>query len=427
MRAIVAFLFLLVTTISVEAATWFLEADGSGDAPHILAAIDSAAPGDTILLNDGVFTGTGNRFLIVPGSLGGLTIRSVNGPDFTTVDLAFNNGFSLSAVNVSIEGLTVVNGSNWVGGGVQVNAMGASVRNCRIENCVGNGGAIGLWAGSVEVTDCVIADCYGGYNGSVAYAVGGAAMLFERCLMLRNGVCPIISAVPLTIRNCTFWESEGGVGSTGSTISMTGALLTIEHSILAAGSGANPVIAPNVSISCTNIYGNTPGDWVGHLAGLDTVNGNFSLDPKFCDTANGDFSLRPGSPCIDAPGCGQVGFGGEGCAIISTGVTDGRPLAGDDRAEGDAAGSFASLFQVAPNPFGAETAVFLTRSLADGGSLTVHDLAGRTVYGQSVSPLVRSIVWNGFDNDGRRLPSGVYFLRVDAKNESETRRIVIMR
>lgn len=431
MRLILALLSLFVTTITAEAATWFLEADGSGDAPHILAAIDSAAPGDTILLNDGVFTGMGNRFLIVPSSLSGLTIRSVNGRDFTTVDLALNNGFTLQAPGVSIEGLSIVNGSNWIGGAVRINAANAAVRDCRIENCVGNGGAIGLNVGNVEVTDCVILDCFGGYNGSAGWSqVGTGGMLFERCLFLRNGVCPIVSGSPVTIRQCTFWESSGGNGGTGSTIAMSSALLTIEHSILAAGTGANPIVGPNVTVSCTNIYGNTPGDWVGSIAGLDTVNGNFSLDPKFCDPANGDFSLRPGSPCIDAPGCGQVGFGGEGCAVISTGVADGRPVAGENATDGDAADqahAFASLFQVAPNPFGAETTVFLARPLASGGTLTVYDLAGRAVRETALSASITSINWDGRDAAGRRLPAGVYFLRLDTMNETETKRIVLMR
>ncbi len=46
------------------ARTWYITPDGSGDAPTILAAIDSAGyTGDIIELADGVYTGGGNRDL----------------------------------------------------------------------------------------------------------------------------------------------------------------------------------------------------------------------------------------------------------------------------------------------------------------------------------------------------------------------------
>jgi len=44
-----------------HAATIVVAPDGSGDRPTIQAAIDVAAPGDVIELQDGVFTGAGNR------------------------------------------------------------------------------------------------------------------------------------------------------------------------------------------------------------------------------------------------------------------------------------------------------------------------------------------------------------------------------
>ncbi len=48
---------------AARATTWFVTPDGSGDAPTIQAAIDSASSGDVIELADGVYTGYGNRDL----------------------------------------------------------------------------------------------------------------------------------------------------------------------------------------------------------------------------------------------------------------------------------------------------------------------------------------------------------------------------
>ncbi len=432
MRLILALLSLFVTTITAEAATWFLEADGSGDAPHIQAAIDSAAPGDTILLNDGVFTGMGNRFLIVPNSLSGLTVRSVNGRDFTTVDLALNRGFTLNASSIAIEGLTLARGSNLIGGAIEINKPGSVIRDCRFVNCTGHGGAIGFFEAGGEVYSCEFYECYGGSGQTVIQSFDASTILAEDCIFARNtvGAASLFEGI-MTFRNTTFHDNSSSVAGVASHLTHYGGTLEVENCLLAGGTGKDPVISTGgtLNISCTNIYRNSPGDWIDDIAGLDTVNGNFSLDPKFCDAANGDFSLRSGSPCIDAPGCGLVGSGGEGCAVISTGVADGRPVAGENATDGDAADqahAFASLFQVAPNPFGEETTVFLARPLASGGTLTVYDLAGRAVREMSLSASIGSIDWDGRDAAGRRLHAGVYFLRVETMNASETRRIVLM-
>ncbi|NIO29717.1 MAG: hypothetical protein GTO29_14320 [Candidatus Latescibacteria bacterium] len=56
---------LSVSTIAAHAAEWLVKPDGSGDAPTIQAAIDSASNGDVILLANGVFTGDGNRNIFI--------------------------------------------------------------------------------------------------------------------------------------------------------------------------------------------------------------------------------------------------------------------------------------------------------------------------------------------------------------------------
>jgi hypothetical protein len=49
---------------SVDARTWYVKSDGSGDAPTIQAAIDSVLYyGGDILLADGTYQGPGNRDL----------------------------------------------------------------------------------------------------------------------------------------------------------------------------------------------------------------------------------------------------------------------------------------------------------------------------------------------------------------------------
>jgi flagellar hook assembly protein FlgD len=62
--------------------------------------------------------------------------------------------------------------------------------------------------------------------------------------------------------------------------------------------------------------------------------------------------------------------------------------------------------------------------------LTVYDVSGRRV----ARPADRSfgagrheVEWPGADDRGRELPSGVYFVRMEAGTSEQTRRLVLLR
>jgi hypothetical protein len=77
---------------------------------------------------------------------------------------------------------------------------------------------------------------------------------------------------------------------------------------------------PYPNISCTDIYGNEGGDWVGPTAGRLGQDGNFSACPGFCNSEMEPYDLHlcSTSPCL--PGnnpqgydCPPVGALGQGC------------------------------------------------------------------------------------------------------------------
>ena len=93
----------------------------------------------------------------------------------------------------------------------------------------------------------------------------------------------------------------------------------LRQSIIAFNTGI-PVRqhACTLQIECSDVYGNTEGDYVGCLAGKNGVEGNFSLDPGFCDYAGRDFRPRADSPCApgnhpDGTDCGRIGAFAAGC------------------------------------------------------------------------------------------------------------------
>ncbi len=84
-----------------------------------------------------------------------------------------------------------------------------------------------------------------------------------------------------------------------------------------------------------------------------------------------------------------------------------------------------------PNPFNPTTVIryeLPTRSVA---TLTVYDLTGRRVrllvQGKMQAAGGHDVTWNGRNDHGRAVPSGVYIYRLEANGERQTRRMALVR
>jgi len=90
---------------------------------------------------------------------------------------------------------------------------------------------------------------------------------------------------------------------------------------------------------------------------------------------------------------------------------------------------------IAPNPFSKLTEIRF--SILDAGysiqkpKLRIYDTAGRLVKSfnleSSIQNQVSAISWHGDDNAGRTLPSGVYFVKLQTGEYSETRKVLLVR
>jgi flagellar hook assembly protein FlgD len=67
-----------------------------------------------------------------------------------------------------------------------------------------------------------------------------------------------------------------------------------------------------------------------------------------------------------------------------------------------------------PNPFQASTTFQFDIPAGDASRIEVYDVRGRRVrvLAPSASAAARSVTWNGTDDSGRELASGVYFARL---------------
>ncbi len=80
-----------------------------------------------------------------------------------------------------------------------------------------------------------------------------------------------------------------------------------------------------------------------------------------------------------------------------------------------------------PNPFKDKVTIGLSTELV-GKNLTlrVYDLTGKLIANNSFAPNTSSFVWNATDNDGRKLPAGIYVLRISDGIRIVTQKAVLL-
>ena len=99
--------------------------------------------------------------------------------------------------------------------------------------------------------------------------------------------------------NCTLSGNQAvdGSGFYTAGTSVTTSVNTIVSHGLGGGAAAG---AGNVGISCSNVFGNIGGDWIGPIAGQLGSQGNISADPLFVAPGGYDVHLSYNSACRDA-------------------------------------------------------------------------------------------------------------------------------
>ena len=89
----------------------------------------------------------------------------------------------------------------------------------------------------------------------------------------------------------------------------------------------------------------------------------------------------------------------------------------------------ARLYPVHPNPFNPKAEIRFDLPLAGLVRLTVHDIAGRqlrTLANKHFEAGTQLESWNGMDDNGRTLPSGVYFIRLETRKGAWSRKAVLV-
>jgi hypothetical protein len=292
-RQLLAWVFLGLLFVAVNrssARTWSVPTD----APTIQAGIDSALAGDTVSVDCGTYY----EYNINMKS--GVTLRSATGsPDCVTIDAnSLGRVMTCNGTNNTtwIVGLTMIGGSTNYGGGMFIGGGSPLVSDCvfRENNGILQGGGMSIESANPTLTDCVF---YG--NTSVE---GGGIYFYDP-----------FDPRPHLIRCTIAWNSAPSGAGVYMYVADPG--LVIDNTIIAFNQGPSAYGGGwSPMTNCTNIFGNTGGDWVNNIYYWAGQNGNVSVDPEFCDLAAGDLHLTGTSPCLsDFSACGQMGALGRGC------------------------------------------------------------------------------------------------------------------
>jgi hypothetical protein len=89
-----------------------------------------------------------------------------------------------------------------------------------------------------------------------------------------------------------------------------------------------------------------------------------------------------------------------------------------------------TLNQNHPNPFNPTTTITFTSPKSGRVTLNVYDASGkliRTLVNEEMSAGSKDVAWNGTDNVGNRVSSGVYFYRLTAGNRTLTKKMVLLK
>jgi hypothetical protein len=151
--------------------------------------------------------------------------------------------------------------------------------------------------------------------------------------------------------------------------------------------------------------------------------GNISSNPRFNDTDNGDYTLQWGSPCIDAGDPSILDPDGTRLDIGAFAFPHGVSVESSHPTP-------TTLLPNAPNPFNPSTTIPFT--LADDGvvSLCIYNVMGqqvRTLVSDHRAAGYHAVTWNGRDDRGKAVASGVYLYRLAVGGDVMVKRMTLVR
>ena len=328
---------------------------------------------------------------------------------------------SLSLTNLSISGNT----ANWDGGGIYFVGSSPYLTNVSLSgNTAGVGGGILCMGSNPSLTNVTICgnssdDIGGGIFCDSSYPSLTNVTISENCASYGGGIW-CYDNTNVSLLNCILWNN-------------------IPEEVYFASYDE-----PNyITIFYSDVQGGETGIVTNNNGTVNWLEGNIDADPLFADPENGDFHLTWAnfpiqdstmSPCIDAGNPDTTGlnlppFDLDGNPRIVNGIIDmgayewqGIYAVGDWHDPSLSTG----LFQNYPNPFSTSTTISFnlttklheftpldSKHLTGQARIKIYNVKGQLVRQLSIENSKSSIEWDGKDENGNPLSSGIYFYKLE--------------
>ncbi|MCK4338815.1 MAG: T9SS type A sorting domain-containing protein, partial [Candidatus Cloacimonetes bacterium] len=418
---------------------FYVKQDGSGNFTTIQEALDSYLPSnnDTIIIYPGIYyeninfngknINVGSLFIttqdttyiyqtVIDGGQNGSVVTFESGEDSTTI----------------LKGITITNGFSIDGGGIYCYYSSPSFENIVVygNTAYNYGGGIFFLNATSYIFNSSIYSNSGQVGGGIYFKYSDATLL--NCLMADNSSSILGAGIysyvtNINIINCTVANNSSG--SYGGGIFSYNSTFNIVNSIFYVDTPQEIFIYSGTLIAT---YSNIQGGWTGE--------GNIDLDPLFNNPENGDFHLTwanfpipdsTKSPCIDTgdpnspldPDSTRADMGAYYFDQSQQGTEDIPILS-----------ARCMLYQNYPNPFSASTTIsFNIHSRnTENAEIRIYNVKGQLVRQLSIIPDKyrdqSSIKWNGKDEKGNTLSSGIYLYKLIVNNKTiDTKKCLLLR
>jgi hypothetical protein len=449
------------------------------DQPTIQTGIYAATDGDTVLVQPGTyaeninFAGNlitvGSLFLttqdttfisqtVIDGNQNGSVVTFVNGENSTAVFCGFKitNGFGSSSSggggilcsfsSPTLKNLIICNSNAQAGGGIFfVDCLNASLLNVQINN---NNSAGFMGSGifcnrsNLNLENVTFESNFG---GDVIWS-SLSSLIMKNCLIINNvdygyhGIA-LWTYSSLIMTNVTI-ANNSGTPTDGGIFCALDAFVSIVNCIMW---GHSPEIEfclewdpNNLSVAYSNIMGGESGIVTNNNGTVNWLEGNIDENPLFIGYGDYSYTLLDDSPCVNngiqdtiglnLPALDLAGnpriFGSR----IDMGAYENQNVFVDT--DNYSIPIVTKLNQNYPNPFNPTTTIQFSLQNDSEVKLAIYNIKGQKIKLLTSNKFIKgshSIIWNGDDDKGNSVSSGIYLykMNVDGKDEATNKCLLL--